>query len=78
MNIDLSDEQQAVIENLVATGRFPSARDAITEGLRLLIARERLKQQVEMGIAQADRGELVDHDTVFAQLRATAAAMDGP
>jgi predicted transcriptional regulator len=46
----------------------------LTEGLRLLVSSERLRQQVQEGIEQADRGELVDHDTVFGQLRAMAAA----
>jgi antitoxin ParD1/3/4 len=74
MTVDLPAEQQAIIELLVASGRFSSAEEALTEGLRLLVSSERLRQQVQEGIEQADRGELVDHDTVFGQLRAMAAA----
>jgi len=73
MNVELPAEQQAIIERLVATGRFSSAGEALTEGLRLLVSSERLSQQVQVGIDQADRGELVDHDTVFGQLRAMVA-----
>ena len=72
MNVDLPAEQQAIIELLVTSGRFSSAEEALTEGLRLLVSSERLRQQVEQGIEQAERGELVDHDTVFGQLRAMA------
>jgi len=73
MNVELPAEQQAIIEGLMASGRFSSAGEALTEGLRLLVSSERLSQQVQIGIDQADRGELVDHDTVFGQLRAMAA-----
>jgi len=74
MNVDLPADQQAFIESLVAAGRYATPNDAIRDGVRLLISQERLKQQVDVGVQQADRGELVDHDTVFGQLRAMAAA----
>jgi antitoxin ParD1/3/4 len=76
MNIDLPKEQMASIDNLVAAGRFSSAEEAICEGIRLLVSRERLRQQVQVGIDQADRGEVTDHDTVFAELRVMAAAAE--
>jgi len=76
MNVELPVEQQVIIEGLVASGRFSSAGEALTEGLRLLVSSERLRQQVQEGIEQADRGELVDHDTVFGQLRTVAAAIE--
>jgi len=72
MNIDLSSDQQSVLDQLVAAGRFPSPGEAVAEGVRLLISRERLKQQIDLGIQQADAGDLVDHDTVFSQLRLMA------
>jgi len=75
MNVELPAEQQVIIEDLVASGRFSSAGEALTEGLRLLVSSERLRQQVQVGIEQADRGELVDHVTVFGQLRTAAAAL---
>jgi len=74
MGIELSPKQQEFIEDLVASGRFSSAGEAVGEGVRLLAAQEILKQQVSVGIEQADRGDLTDHATVFAQLRAMAAA----
>lgn len=74
MNIELPREEIASIDSLVAAGRFSSAEEAIREGIRLLVSREKLRQQVQAGIDQADRGELTDHDTVFAELRAMAAA----
>ena len=73
MKINLPPDQQSFIENLVQSGRFPSADEAISECVRLLISREQLRDHIAIGIEQADRGEVTDHDTVFAELRATAA-----
>lgn len=73
MNINLSPDTQAFIENLVQSGRFTSADDVIGESVRLLVSRERLREQIELGVEQADRGDLLDHDEVFAHLRTRAA-----
>jgi antitoxin ParD1/3/4 len=73
MHVNLSPDLQAFITSLVETGRFASADEAITESVQLLASREQLRQQVSLGIEQADRGNLVDHDTVFANLRMKAA-----
>ena len=72
MEIQLPEEQRSVIESLVASGRFSSAEDAVSEGIRLLAANERLRSQVQIGIDQAEQGDVHDHDTVFAQLKVMA------
>jgi putative addiction module CopG family antidote len=79
MNIRLPQEEQSIVEALVSSGRFASAEDAVAEGIRLLASSERLRQQVQTGIEQANGGDLHDHDTVFGQLKAMAAeaARDG-
>ncbi|WP_164102576.1 ribbon-helix-helix domain-containing protein [Candidatus Laterigemmans baculatus] len=74
MEIHLPPDQRAIVEHLVASGRFRSADEALAEGVRLLASAEKLREEVEVGIQQADRGELVDHDTVFARLRTLADA----
>lgn len=74
MNIDLPPDQQTLIENLVASGRYPSAQDAISEAIHLLATQEELRKEIQIGVDQADRGALLDHDTVFGQLRSLAAA----
>ena len=74
MEIQLPEEHLSFIENLVALGRFSSTEDAVLEGIRLLAANERLRREVQIGIVQADEGDVYDHDTVFNQLRAMATA----
>ena len=76
LNIDLAPNQQELLTDLVAAGRFSSVGEAVREGVQLLISREDLRRQVQLGVEQADRGDLVDHDTVFAQLRKLAGAAD--
>jgi putative addiction module CopG family antidote len=73
MDIQLPPDQQSAIENLIASGRFESAQEAVSEGVRLLVGNEKLRQAVQIGIDQADAGDLHDHDTVFAQLKSMAA-----
>ena len=73
MNIQLPQDQQSALESLIDTGRYSSVQEAVTEGIRLLVSNEKLREAVQVGIDQADNGELHDHDTVFGQLRAIAA-----
>ena len=70
MNVQLTPDASQFVEGLVATGEYPSAQDAVADGVRLLQARHELKAQIQIGIDQADRGELHDHDEVFDSLRA--------
>ena len=76
MEIHLPPDQMAVVEALVASGRFRSVDEAVAEGVRLLASTEKLREKIETGIRQGDRGELVDHDTVFARLRTLAGSGD--
>ena len=77
MDIQLPQDQQSAIEAMVTNGRFSSVQEAVSEGIRLLVSNEKLREAVQVGIDQADRGELHDHDTVFAQLKAMAAEATG-
>jgi antitoxin ParD1/3/4 len=74
MDIHLPADQQSIIESLVASGRYSSASEVIVAGVQILAASERLREEVQLGIKQADRGEVVEHETVFARLRALASA----
>jgi antitoxin ParD1/3/4 len=74
MEVKLAPDQQAIIEGLVSSGRFRCVDDAIAEGVRLLATTESLRQKVQAGIQQVDRGEVLEHDTVFDRLRTLAAS----
>ncbi|MBC6420395.1 MAG: type II toxin-antitoxin system ParD family antitoxin [Hormoscilla sp. SP12CHS1] len=77
MTILLTPEIEQLIDEQVKSGRYQSASEVVLEGLRLLSVRDQidkrrfaeLKQEIAMGIEAADRGELVDSETVFRELR---------
>ena len=82
MKITLKPEQEKFIEAQVTSGRYPSAEDAIAAALALLADSSETKEsntyqkwveetrpKVAIGIAQLDRGEGIDGETVVARLQ---------
>ena len=77
VNVSLTPELDAFVQSRVASGRYQTASEVVREALRLLEREERereaafhdLKTKLELGAAQAERGELLDGDQVFAELR---------
>ena len=77
ITVTLPPELEAFIEERVASGRFPTAGEAVREGLRLLEAREQereavpteLRREIEIGVEQAKAGKLRDGRAFFEQLR---------
>lgn len=69
MHVQLAPELQAEVDKLVVSGHFKSADDAVAQGIRLLLIAEGAYEQVQVGVEQANHGNLVDHETVFASLR---------
>ena len=78
MNVSLTPELENLVHSKVKSGRYLSASEVIREGLCLLEERDHLfelrladlQQKVSVGVEQADRGELIDADDVFAELEA--------
>ena len=77
VNISLTPELDAFLQSRVKSGRYQTTSEVVREALRLLERHEReheeaflqLKSRLERGAAQAERGELVDGDEVFEELR---------
>ena len=69
MEVSLSPELERWIAERVAAGEFESASAAVRAGLLLLqngsMQREALRRDVQEGLDQADRGELLPGDAVF-------------
>ncbi|MGB2821467.1 MAG: type II toxin-antitoxin system ParD family antitoxin [Phycisphaerae bacterium] len=84
MNVSLTPELEALIQEKVRSGLYRSASEVVREGLRLLHERDELKgsrlqelrKQIAVGIEQADRGETapLDVDAIKAQGRKRAKA----
>ena len=77
MNVSLTPELQKFIHRKVKSGMYYSASEVVREGLRLLREqdeirkwrRKALQEKIERGIAQLERGEGIDGDEFFEQLR---------
>src|SRR5262245_3860768 len=71
-----------LLRELVESGRYGSAAEAVLDALSLLRDQELLrkakqdwlKAEIQKGIDSADRGELIPAEEVFAQLREEIAA----
>lgn len=77
MNVSLSPELEHLVEEKVKSGMYNSASEVIRAGLRLLqeqdelrqIRLRELKREVQQGLDEIERGEVVDGDEVFQELR---------
>jgi antitoxin ParD1/3/4 len=77
VNISLTPELDEFIQARLKTGRYQTASEVVREALRLLERQEKgraaavrlLKSKLERGAAQAERGELLEADEVFEELR---------
>ena len=82
MNISLTEELEELVQRKVESGRYTSASEVIRAGLRLLEQEDELREtrlaavraEVQAGIGQAERGELVDGEEAMARVKKRAAA----
>jgi antitoxin ParD1/3/4 len=80
MSVSLTPELEQIINTKVESGRYLSASHVVREALRLLEERDRthgtrleeLRKEIQVGIDQADRGELgpLDVHGTLAKVRA--------
>ena len=69
-NISLTAEQDAFVENVVKTGEYQNASEAVRDALRVLQQRRRedalkqkaLRAQIKAGVDELDRGDFVEVD----------------
>jgi len=81
MNVNLGTVFDQFIGELLKTGLYQTQSEVVREGLRLLKEREELKQlrlaelrkEIAIGSEQADRGEFVGGELVFAEIRRRSA-----
>ena len=77
MTIHLKPELEALVKEDVERGPYQSADEYVAQAVQMLHAHERalaedradIAAKIEQGFAQAERGELVDGEEAFRQLR---------
>jgi len=77
-NVVLTDSQSALVDRLVASGRYQNASEALRAGLRLLEREEAefddLRERLMTGLEQARQGDLSEGSGEDAIRRAFASA----
>ena len=69
-NVVLTDQQEKIIQTLVASGQYQNASEVLREGLRLLarveaqerVKLEALREAAGLGFGAIDRGEFKEFD----------------
>ena len=77
MNIILKPEQEKLIQTKVNSGLYTTVEEVIAEALRLLDERDKhyqkwiedTQEKVTVGLAQLDRGEGIEVQTVINKLK---------
>ncbi len=77
MNVNLTPELEALVQRKVESGLYNNQSEVVREALRLLAQQDRLGEAhgeklrgaLAKGLAQADRGELVDGPSVVREIR---------
>ncbi len=70
MNVSLTPVLEELVQRKVATGLYSSASEVVREALRVLEERdelrktrlETLRNDIGVGLAQLERGEMTEHD----------------
>lgn len=65
MSASIPSDLVPFVQRMIAGRRFLSEEDVLTEGLRMLQARETLRDAVALGFEQLDAGQSVAADQVY-------------
>jgi hypothetical protein len=70
--LELSPENRNYVDALVAAGAYPSALAALDEAVLLLRRRDEVRRKLDAAVAQADQGQLIPAEQVFARMEQKA------
>ncbi|RAU21936.1 type II toxin-antitoxin system ParD family antitoxin [Paramagnetospirillum kuznetsovii] len=76
MNVSLTPDLEAFIHDMVKSGGYASASEVVRDALRRLVHDDSLRQmelkrlraEIQVGLDQADRGEVVDGEDAMTAL----------
>ena len=76
MATEIPSDVALFVQRLISERRFLNEQDVLVESLRLLQARETLREEVVRGFAQLDAGQGVSADQVYAWARERIAQIE--
>lgn len=69
MSTGIPGDYGITVQRLIADGKFQDENEVIAEGIRLVVAREKLHAEIQAGIDQLDRDEGIDASEVYTEAR---------
>lgn len=76
MTTEIPTDMVPFVQRMVSERRFLNESDVLAEGLRMLQARETLREEVAKGFAQLDAGQGIPADKVYARAEARIAEIE--
>ncbi len=64
---------QETVERMLQSGRYATAEEVLSEAVRVLQLRDELRDAIAHGTDQLDRGERIEAEKVFEELRTVLA-----
>jgi hypothetical protein len=75
-NIELTPDNSKFIESLIVTGKATSMGQALNMAVDLLKRKVEITEAVQLGIRQADQGDLIAAESVFERVERRAAEIE--
>ena len=76
MNVDIPSDYGAIVQQLISEGKYQDESEVVAEGIRLVIAREKLHADIQEGIDELDAGKGIDASEVYAEARRRIKAIE--
>ena len=67
MNTEIPSDMAPFVERMISERRFLNEGDVLAEGLRMLQARETLRDEVAKGFSQLDAGKGIPAEQVYSR-----------
>ena len=76
MTVEIPSDYGAVVQQLISDGKFRDETEVVMEGIRLVIARDKLHADIQAGIDDLDAGKGIDASDVYAEARRRIQAIE--
>lgn len=76
MSTQIPSDYGSIVQEMIAQGKFENEQEVVAEGIKLVIARDKLHADIQAGIDQLDRGEGIDAGEVYARARQKIKAIE--
>lgn len=77
MSVNITPDLERLVQTIMRDGEYADESEVLREALMLLEQRDRLRDEIRTGLEELDRGERIDAQTVFDELRGRAAMIAG-